>query len=1144
MARPTPTARARCRLVLLLPMFWAGAANAAEPPVDYNRDVRPILSNRCFRCHGPDEAQRKAKLRLDDPKAPLGDRDGAGPVLVPGKPDESELIARVVSADAEEVMPPAKSGGRLTEREVAVLRSWVAQGAKYARHWAFEKPVRPEPPAVADATWPRNAIDRFILARLEMEGLKPSSEADRHTIARRVALDLTGLPPDPAELERFLADRSPDAYERYVDRLLESPAYGEHWARLWLDLARYADSAGYADDPARTIWAYRDWVIRAVESNTPFDRFTIEQLAGDLLPDPKPDQLVATAFHRNTMTNSEGGTDDEEFRNVAVVDRVNTTTTVWMGLSFACAQCHNHKYDPITQKDYFRLFAFLNETEDADRNDEAPVLPIESSDQRERRESLRSEIARLESKLVTPTPELIAEQAKFEATVPAELPLEPLRPTLARTGASDLRRSDDGSVTPIPDGPASLEFTAAAPRKLTALAVEVVGADSAKAPGITRVTLRTRPGADAVPRGRFVRIELPGKDRLLSLAEVEVFSGAENIARKGSASQPSTAFDGAAARAIDGNTDGIYFRSNSVTHTAPGNDPWWEVDLKSVAPIDRIAVWNRADAGVEDRLADFRVIVLDESRKSVWETVVAPAPKPSVELRPDGSRPVRLVVATADAERPGFEAARVLGDDKPGWSPAGPADAPHRLIVVPAEPIDLPAGGALSITVEPLKQAEVGPIGRLKIAATDHAAAADYARVPLALRSALALPAEKRSPADREALTKHFLGVAPSLAADRIRLAAAKTELGSLKPTTTVPILRELAADKRRVTRVQHRGNFQDLGDVVTAGVPELFPPLPAGAPVDRLALARWIVSPDNPLTARVAVNRYWDQIFGVGLVRTGEEFGSQGELPSHPELLDWLATEFVREGWDVKRLLRLYVTSAAYRQSSKDSPALVERDPDNRLLARGPRFRLSAEAVRDQALFVSGLLSPKRFGPPVNPPRPATGLSAAFGSAIDRPPSTGADRYRRALYTEWRRSNPYPSMTTFDAPNRDVCAVKRNRTNTPLQALVTLNDPVYVEAAQALARRMIAGASTSEDRARLGIRLCLARPAEEREVARLVALYEAAKPRYAADVDKAKAMATDPLGPLPAGVDAADAAAWTVVANVMLNLDEMFLKR
>jgi len=792
-----------CGITLgLVSLFgWQGRAeDAAGGPVavSFTRDIKGLLSNRCVRCHGPDAESRQGGgaggLRLDTFEGATADLGGRA-AIVPGRPERSEIIARIMASDPDLVMPPPEAGDRLPAAQVDLVRRWVAEGARYEPHWAYQPVRRPAVPPVHAAEWPRNDVDRFVLARLESEGLAPQPEADRVTLARRLTLDLTGLPPSPEEVDAFVADTRPDAVERLVDRLLADDGYGEHMARQWLDLARYADSAGYADDPPRTIWGWRDWVVRAYDANMPFDAFTIRQLAGDLLPDATLDDRVATGFHRNTLTNSEGGTIDEEFRTVAIVDRVNTTLGVWMGTTIACCQCHDHKYDPISQREFFGLYAVLNNTADEDRKDEMPVVTI----------------------------------------------------------------------------------------------------------------------------------------------------------------------------------------------------PW--------EPID--------------------------------------------------TRRARLQAEIAEIE--------------------GMVPPPAKGVVEPPE-------------FRPLRE--------------------------------------------------HVAGLRKRLEADR---------------PATVPVLEELQGAKRRVTRVQLRGNWQNLGDEVAAGVPAVFPParLPEGAGLDRLGLARWLVDPANPLTARVVVNRLWERLFGIGIVSTSEEFGSQGDLPTHPELLDWLASELVARGWDTRSIVRLLVTSAAYRQASKASPELLARDPENRLVACGPRVRLAAEVIRDQALAAAGLLSRKKGGPSVHPPQPDVGLNAAFGGAIDWKTSGGEDRYRRALYTTWRRSNPYPSMATFDAPSREVCTIRRPRTNTPLQALVTLNDPVYVEAAQALARRMVReGGTATSDRAVRGFRLVLARRPTAGEVDRLVRLHDEACDDFRQHPDRARQMATDPLGPVPPDldVDVTDLAAWTVVANVILNLDETFM--
>lgn len=1148
----------RLASLLAIALLAALRCGAADDRVDFNRDIRPILSNKCFACHGPDEGQRATDLRLDRVEGMTAILESGVTAVIPGKPDESELVARTTSDDPDFRMPPPDSKKQLTPKEIELLRRWVQQGAPYAVHWSYAKPARPALPTVSDESWPRNAIDRFVRARLDAEGLRPSAEADPYTLVRRVHLDLTGLPPTPEEADAFAADPSPDAYERLVDRLLADPAYGEHRARKWIDLARYADSAGYADDPPRTIWGYRDYVIRAFNENRPFDTFTIEQLAGDLLPNPSDEQLVATAFHRNTLTNNEGGTNDEEFRNVAVVDRVNTTMAVWMGTTAACAQCHTHKYDPITQKEYFRLFAFFNNTADADTRDESPLLEVFTDEQKRRKATWENEKRELEEKLRTPTPELLASLARWEESLAAEPAWRPIVPgKVTTTSGATAVTLDDASVRvgsaadtdtytaelPLPGGPVTAV-------RLEALTDEALPSGG---PGhgagnfvVSRVTARVTPPVNVQAAGRFVRIEMPGKAKLLSLAEVQVFSSGENVAPKGKAKQSSVAFGGKAPRAIDGDTNGDY-AANSTTHTEVSDDPWWELDLKETRPVDRIVVWNRTDNGLHIRLAGATVQVLDENRKAVFAQTLVEPPNPSAELSVSGARPVTFAAALADFAQDGFPASAVLNNPDlggTGWAIAPKQGSAHALTLVAASPIDDPAGSTLTLTIEQLSKFARHTLRRFRVSVTSDANAATRAGLPQDVQAVLAVPADQRSAGQRDALAKHYVAaIAPELKPARDRLAEVTKALTDLKPMTTVPVMRELPTDKRRITKLQHRGNFMDLGDEVTPGVPEALQPLPEGAPLDRMTLAKWLISPENPLTARVAVNRAWEELFGTGIVRTSEEFGSQGEPPSHPELLDWLSVEYRESGWDTKALLRLIVTSATYRQDAAAAAELYERDPENRLLARGPRFRLPAESVRDQALATAGLLAKAMYGEPVRPPQPSLGLSAAFGSSTDWKTSDGEGRYRRGLYTTWRRSNPYPSMATFDAPNREVCTLRRPRTNTPLQALVTLNDPVYVEAAQGLARRIVSNGGSAADKAAFGLRACLTRPANEAETAAVVRLYEDAKADYATDPAAAMKMATDPLGALPEGADVAEHAAWTVVANVLMNLDETLAK-
>ena len=983
-------------LILSGLLAWSGLVSASGVgiaqeadlrAIDFNRQVRPILSNKCFACHGPDAAAREADLRLDDRAGALEDLGGYA-AIVPGDPESSEIIERVSSEDRYEVMPPPQHGKPLTSSEIEVLRKWIAEGAEYSPHWAYVAPADPQVPQI-NSPWIRNDVDRFVLSQMEQHQLQPSQAAERLDLIRRLSLDLTGLPPTVEAADRFAADGDADAYERLVDQLLADPAFGERWASVWLDLARYADSAGFAEDRPRTIWAYRDYVIRSLNSNKPFDEFTIEQLAGDLLAEPTTEQRIATAFHRNTLTNSEGGTDDEEFRNAAVVDRVNTTMAVWMGTTMACAQCHDHKYDPLSQREYFELFDFFNHTADNDRPDERPTLEVYSEADQNRREQLVQSIEELN--------EAIAEfgDGLQASTVRQEL-----------------------QALPVP----------------------------------------------APVEGRWVRIELPGKNRILSLAEVQVFADGENLALAGSATQSSTEYNAPAKLAIDGNTDG-QFEQKSVTHSANEENPWWELDLGRARPVETIKIWNRAGANLYTRLNGCRVTILDESKKPVW--------------------------------------VQDLGDAVRGERSIEVLDPPVRL---------------------------------LELVQNDEA---DWT-------------AEQRQFAK-----DYYLSRQPRWQELQRQLAAANAELRSIRPMTTVPVMER---GTNRTTHLQIRGDFQQRGATVSAATPGVFPALSDSMPRDRMALARWLVSEDNPLTARVQVNRIWEQLFGRGLVLTSEEFGNQGDPPTHPQLLDYLAMEYMRSGWDTKALIKKIVMSATYRQSSRVDERGLQQDPGNRWLSRGPRLRLTAEMVRDQALAVSGLLSRKMFGEPVNPPQPKFGLKAAFSGSVDWQDAVGPDRYRRAIYTRWRRSAPYPSLATFDMGSREVCEIRRSMTNTPLQALVTLNDPVYVEAAQALARRVMDaepdGNSTvwrrpdlPESRLRRmwaedAFRHCLIRRPNEQEIERVVELFERAREHFAQDPEAANQLGIDPLNPPCAGTDTIELAAWTTVANVLLNLDEVFQKR
>lgn len=1170
---------------LLQPGRLALAASGTETDRQLSpqqlQQVRSLLSNRCFACHGPDAEQRQGGFRIDQGETIYQQADSEKIPVVPGHPEQSELLRRLSASDAEERMPPVDFGAPLRSEEIALIKEWIVAGAPPLKHWSFVTPTRPSPPELAAlevhdnrielapeqlSAWLASPIDRFVLSAQLRHGLSPSPPAPRDVLLRRLALDITGLPPSMELLEAFVSDQRPDATERVVDRLLASPEYGEHWARKWLDLARYADSAGYADDPPRTIWAYRDWVIRALNSDMPLDDFTRAQLAGDLLPKPTEDDLIATAFHRNTLTNNEGGTNDEEFRTVAIVDRVNTTMAVWMGVTFACAQCHTHKYDPFTQEEYFKIYAVFNQSQDADRRDESPLLEVFTTEQQLERKTWHAREAELREQLKQVSPEIRAQFDDWSkaSTAPQWQTLQPESFKAKTNTEATWSQSGVIRVKPMQDKIVADTFS---------LQLDIradVSGRSVRAIGLRTKPDKTLPGGGAgfgggnfvltevraslaagdsnARQARWVRLDLPGKEKILSLAEVQVFSGNTNVAPKGKASQSSTDYEGDAARAIDGKTIGK-FDKNTTTHTAKSSDPWWEVDLGSAQAIDRVVIWNRTDPGIHTRLSGLRVSLLDENRQPVFEETIDTAPKESRTLDLSGAAPIQLVAAYADYAQPDFDAAHTVDNDKAsGWAVSGQIDREHFLTLIPSAPIDASKGSKLRLELAHESAHRDHLLGSFEIVASYDSAAADWAQMTDEQRAVAQKPAAQRTPAEQKALLEFFAEhLAPASEPLREELEKLEKQLASLKPETSVPVMRDRPADQRRETYVQLRGNYKSLGAKVEPGLPKVFHPGPAGEGLDRLQLANWLVSRDNPLTARVFANRTWEALFGLGIVRTSEEFGSQGELPSHPELLDWLATELIDLQWDSKRLLRALVLSQTYQQTSEVHPASLAADADNVWLARGPRVRLTAEMVRDQALATSGLLSHKRFGPPVRPPQPALGLSAAFGSKTDWESSQGEDRYRRGLYTTWRRSNPYPSMATFDAPSREVCTLRRDTTNTPLQALVTLNDPGFVEAAQALARRVVlVDVADGSDTVRIqyAFRACTSRPADQRELAALERLLNEAKSQLAQQPEEAKKLATEPIGSLPEGASAVELAAWTAVCNVLLNLDEVLMKR
>jgi hypothetical protein len=1139
-------------VIAIAAVNFCAQTSAAENSVrDFRFEIRPILSKNCFPCHGPDEGHRQADLRLDD-------RDVAVDfgAIVPGSPDDSELVRRISSEDAEERMPPAETGRSLSAEEIKKIRKWIANGAEYSRHWSYEPPQRPTLPKVSNPEWCRNAIDYFVLARLDAAGLKPEQEADRYRLIRRLSLDITGLPPTIEEVNAFVSDDRPDAYERLVDRLLSSPAYGEHWARKWLDLARYADTTGYEKDSTRTIWPYRDWVINALNADMPFDKFTIEQLAGDLLPNPSDQQIIATAFHRNTMQNDEGGTDDEEYRVAAVIDRVSTTMQVWMGMTAGCAQCHTHKYDPLSHREFYELFAFFNQTADADRYDQEPLYLTPTEKQKQLKTELDRQLAECDKEYESRTESLAAAQREWEAAVAAEISWQPLAPTeVSSKGGATCAVEEDGSVLVSGTLPTTDTYTVRAItnlKRITAARLEALPHESLpqRGPGraddggfvLSRMEVFEEPITPA-ENVKFVRVELPHRHDYLTMSEVEVFRGEENVARGGTARQSSTAYEGEARLAIDGSTHPHFATGRSISHTAFNDNPWWEVELREPTRVDRVVLWN--EDGHPYRMIGSRVTLLDSNRNPIWQETLLFSPDLRAELTVDGPSSPQFARASADSQHKDYPASHVIelhDRAKHGWSPGPQSDGPQAIVLGLEQPIESDAYVALHFVLDQQTQIEGHggqALGHFRLLVTDDPRAAKAATAPAEIRKIAGIASENRAAEQAEKISQYFYSTVPELT----RLVAKREDIKrrlteEYKPDKT-PIMKELAADQQRKTHIFIRGSFLTPGEEVAADTPDVFPVFPENLPRNRLGFAQWLVDRNNPLTARVVANREWEQIFGTGIVLTSEDFGSQGMLPTHPELLDWLAVELMEKGWSLKQLAKTIVMSAAYRQSASTTADKLAVDPDNRLISRGPRVRLTAEQVRDQALAASGLLSHKLGGPSVMPPQPE-GVWQVVYSDDHWATSKGEDRYRRGLYTFWRRTSPYPSAMALDAPSRETCTIRRVTTNTPVAAFALLNDPAYIEAAQALAQRIVEHKNTdTAARAEFAFRRVLARKPKPQEVERLVKLFDSERQHYATDADAASEMATSELGTQDRQTNMAELAAWTVVANVLLNLDE-----
>ncbi|MGQ0636635.1 MAG: PSD1 and planctomycete cytochrome C domain-containing protein [Planctomycetaceae bacterium] len=1022
----------------------AWAAAAGDDRVDFNRHVRPILSDACFLCHGPDADNREADLRLDT-------REGISFTFLAGKPEESEAFRRMVSNDPDERMPPPTSGKRLSETQIGTIRRWIEQGARWSTHWAFEPPARPPVPAVRDSTRVSNPIDAFVQARLEREGLSFSPEADRVTLIRRLSLDLLGLPPAIDEVDAFVNDKSPRAYAELVERLLASPHYGERWGRLWLDAARYADSDGYEKDKPRFAWTYRDWVVRALNRDLPYDRFVIEQIAGDLLPDPTQDQLVATGFLRNSMLNEEGGADPEQFRMEAMFDRMDAIGKGVLGLTIQCAQCHSHKYDPLTQEEYYRLFAFLNNSHEAN-------IAVYTPDELLRRSQLFGRINEIEADLQHKSPDWRHRMAAWEQSVANDQP----EWTVIQSGEDD--SSGAQKVYRMTDG--SYLCQGYAPTKHSTVCIATTTLQ-----GITAFRLEQLNDPNLPLRG-------PG-------------------------------------RSITGNSALTEFKARVRAKGGEGAGEW----IKFVKAT--------ADANPEEKELDAK---FDD--KSGKRRVTGP-----IEFAIDGK-------------------------DETAWTTdlgPGRRNLPRKAVFVAEGPFGFAEGTIIEVHLVQMHGGwnsddnQNQNLGRFRLSITT-APDAQADPLPTAVRSALAIPADERTPAQVATIFSYWRTTVPEWQAENAEIEG----LWKQHPAGSSQLVLDERAEMRP-THLLSRGDFLKPQQTVAPGVPAFLHSLPSGAPASRLTFARWLVDRRAPTAARSLVNRVWQAYFGTGLVGTSEDLGSQSEAPSHPDLLDWLAVEFMEptsagasaavgepggEGWSLKRLHRLIVTSTTYRQTSHAAPELFARDPANRLLARGARYRVDAEVVRDVALGASGLLDRTLGGPGVFPPAPAFLFQppASYGPKV-WPEESGSSRFRRALYTFRYRSVPYPPLQNFDAPNGDFSCVRRTRSNTPLQALTTLNEPLFLECARALAREALEhGGDSPSQRIAYAFRRCVARSPTPKELAALEKLLARQTLRFGDGKENPwELAAADPSQPppLPADTTPAQLAGWTAVARVLLNLDE-----
>ena len=1181
------------RLLALLFMIGfastvTAAVTAADSQVpDYSAEVRPILANHCFTCHGPDDKSRKGKLRLDEHASATTPAKSGEIAVVAGKPDSSELIKRIFTSDEDELMPPPAVKKELSAKEKDILRRWIAGGADYQPHWAFIAPKQAALPKVANAAWVANPIDQFVLARLEQEKLLPAPSADRTTLIRRVSLDLIGLPPTPAEVDAFIADTSLDAYTKLVDRLLASPHYGERWARKWLDLARYADTNGYEKDRQRSLWPWRDWVITAINSDLPFDQFTIRQIAGDLLPNATTQDRIATGFHRNTMLNEEGGIDPLEYRFYSMVDRVATTGKTWLGLTIGCAQCHTHKFDPITHREYYQMMALMN-------NADEPVSMIKPDDFAKRAADAETKIAHVIDGLPTQYP---IDVYVWNSAVTS---------TFTSTGGEKAEQQKDGSWLLSGDGAEKETYTVT----IDSDATEFSGLRLEALPDGDRAVGRAASGnfvitglvISAGPRdGELKTMKLKDASADFSQKDFEVKGAIDGKAKTGWAVQgsdlkalhtatfaltePLRAAAGVRVQVTISQQHGDRHTLRRFRLSLGHEDPARNTPKAHLAAADQafnrwladqsktVVTWRQlrpssASSAVPilSVLSDDSVLSSGDITKSdvyttIYKTDLAGVTAVRLETLPDeslsGGGPGRVyyegdpgdfflceLSATVDGQKISFARAEhsaaeggntaakaVDGKPETGWGIGDQAGQAQSAMFVLSQPIT--HGAELNISML-FERYYASSLGHYRISVTTDAPPSSIGVLPPEVAAVILTPAAQRTPAHLTQAKNYWLANAPELKNARGEIERLRDSLRSF-PTTLVMV--ERPAEHTRPTFIYNRGEYLQPGERVEPGTLHVLNQFPLDAPKNRLGLAKWLVARDNPLTARVTVNRYWAAFFGRGIVRTIDDFGYQGESPSHPALLDWLAVEFMEHGWSVKALHKLIVTSATYRQASPVDQALLARDAQNALLARGPRFRIEAEMIRDSMLSAAGLLSAKIGGPSVFPPQPANITTEGAFGGLDWKVSQGEDRYRRGLYTFMKRTAPYAMTNAFDAPSGDFCIAQREISNSPLQALMMLNDAVVIEAAQGLAKAVIGHSAEMPSRVTELLRRCLARQPSADEITRLSAFVARQQARFVAKELDPAALAGKGDG------DQAERAAWTALARALMNTDEFVTK-